>query len=320
MAITSSFGQTLLGVVARAPYPIRQNILGTAYMLIARRRPSIIPLLARTLADLPRLGQALLPRPEDALELPDGLCGLAGRIGVAELLEGYADGMFVLSHIGPLKWWAPQNRMTLFFDQARVEKTVRRLLRNRRFRISFDTAFETVMKACAEPRDGATPLTWITPRIRKLFAAAHAAGHAHSVEIWEDNVLVGGVYGLAVGGVFFTESQFHTARDASKVGFAVLNRHLQAWGFASNDGKHPTRYLGDCGMRPVTRAEFTGLTRKFARLQGRIGKWAVDEALLDDSWNPPADSGLTAVEVLPGGTQCPWSVEELLSTRRSSTW
>ena len=235
------------------PISLRQNILGAAYLLVPRRLPGLLPLTAVTLRDLPHIRRALLPDPQDALNDPDGLCGLAGRIAVPDLLIGYGRGMFVMSHIGPLKWWAPRHRMVLFFDQARIEKTTRRLLRTKRFRITFDRAFAEVMRACANPRAGATPLTWITPRVRALFERAHADGYAHSVEVWENDALVGGAYGLAVGDVFFTESQFHTVRDASKVGFAVLNRHLQSWGFALNDGKHPTRYLADCGMKPIIR-------------------------------------------------------------------
>jgi leucyl/phenylalanyl-tRNA--protein transferase len=310
----------LLDLFAKAPYPLRQLVLGSAYLLVPRRLPGLLPLAAVTLRDLPRIARPLIPDPLQALDHPDGLCGLAGRIGVRELLEGYARGMFVMSHTGPLKWWAPRHRMVLFFDQARVEKTTRRLLRGDRFRVTFDQAFAEVVRGCAEPRPGRTPLTWITPRVQSLFADAHARGHAHSVEVWEGEALVGGAFGLAVGGAFFTESQFHTARDASKVGFAVLNRHLQSWGFAFNDGKNPTRYLGDCGMIPVTRAEFSRLAAVHAAAPGRPGRWQVDPALADGGWEPAQAGGLRMAQVLPAGTTCPWSVDELLSTRRSGTW
>jgi leucyl/phenylalanyl-tRNA--protein transferase len=313
-------GHALLDWVAKAPYPVRQFVLGSAFMLVPRRLPGLLPLAAVTLRDLPRIGRPLIPDPAQALDHPDGLCGLTGRIGVPELLAGYARGMYIMSHSGPLKWWAPRHRMVLFFDQARVEKTTRRLLRARKFRVTFDRAFADVVRACAAPRPGRTPLTWITPRVQALFAEAHAQEHAHSVEVWEGDALVGGAFGLAVGGGFFTESQFHTARDASKIGFAVLNRHLQAWGFAFNDGKHPTRYLADCGMTPVTRAEFSRLSLAHAAAPGRPGRWEVDPALADDAWEPVQASGRRMAELLPGGSECPWSVDELLSTRRSRTW
>ena len=310
----------LANLVAKAPLSVRQTLVGAAYVLVPRRLPGLLPMAAVTLRDLPRIGRPLVPDPAQALDNPDGLCGLAGRIGVSDLLEGYRRGMFALSHTGPLKWWASRHRMVLFFDQARVEKTVRRLLRGQKFKITFDQAFAEVVQACAAPRPGSTPLTWITPRIRSLFEEAHRNGHAHSVEVWDDDTLVGGVYGLAVGRVFFTESQFHTARDASKVGFAVLNRHLQAWGFACNDGKHPTRYLADCGMTPVTREEFSALTGRYGRLAGPLGRWSVDPALLNDAWEPATAAGVKKEQVLPGGSACRWSTEELLTTQRSCTW
>jgi leucyl/phenylalanyl-tRNA--protein transferase len=320
MRISLARNPALFDLLARSPYPVRQSILGAAYLAVPRRLPGLLPLVAVTLRDLPHVRRPLLPDPKAALADPDGLCGLAGRIGVRELLAGYSRGMFVMSHVGPLKWWAPRHRMVLFFDEARVEKTTRRLLRVKRFRITFDRAFAQVMRACATPRAGGTPLTWITPRIRTLFQNAHQEGHAHSVEVWEGDDLVGGIYGLAVGHVFFTESQFHAVRDASKTGFAVLNRHLQAWGFAFNDGKHPTRYLADCGMKPITRREFSTLTTSHAAASGRVGKWEVEPALLDDRWDPPSAGGVAAAELLPGRSECPFGIDELLSSHRSPTW
>ena len=305
--------------LARCPYTLRQLLLGTAYLLVPRRLPGLLPLVRVTLRDL-LLPSAHIPDPREACEIPDGLCGLARSLTVDDLLEGYARGMFVMSHIGPLKWWAPRHRMVLFFEGAHVEKTTRRLLRNKRFRVTFDTAFAQVVRACATPRAGGTPLTWITPRIESLFIESHTQGHAHSFEVWEGDALVGGGFGIAIGRTFFTESQFHSARDASKVGFAVLNRHLQAWNFAFNDGKHATRYLADVGMVPLTREEFSMVTARFAAEPGRMGRWNVDEALLDDKWQPAETAGLRMADVLPDGSRCRFSAEELLSTARSPTW
>lgn len=310
----------VLDLVGAAPLGVRQTTMGLAYMAKPRRLPGLLPMLRMTVSQYPSAGKALIPDPGSALANPDGLCGLAGRLDVPALLEGYRRGMFVMSHIGPLKWWAPRYRMVLFFDRARVEKTVRRLLRGRKFEITFDRAFDEVVASCAEPRPGHTPLTWITPQIKKLFGEAHALGHAHSVEVWQEGRLAGGAFGLHVGNVFFTESQFHVVRDASKVGFAVLNRHLQKWGFALNDGKHPTRYLADCGMIPVTRDEFRALAEGHGGAERAAGPWQVEEALLDDQWQPAETPGLTAEEVLPGGSVCTLTVDELLTTERSPTW
>ena len=159
MLVTSfRHGHRLADLIARAPYPIRQGMLGSAYLLVPRRIPGLLPLAAVTIRDFPRMDRALIPDPALALEQPDGLCGLTGRIAVPELLVGYGRGMFVMSHTGPLKWWAPRHRMVLFFDQTRVEKTTRRLLRSKRFQITFDRAFSEVMRHCANPRSGSTAL------------------------------------------------------------------------------------------------------------------------------------------------------------------
>jgi leucyl/phenylalanyl-tRNA--protein transferase len=313
-------GEPLIRLLAGMPYPLRQHALAAAYSMVPRRLPNLLPSLAVVLRDLPRTGRALLPDPARAMARPDGLCGLAGRLDVPALLEGYRRGMFVMSHTGPLKWWAPRHRMVLFFDEARVEKGTRRLLRNGRFTFTADAAFAEVMAACAAPREGYSGLTWITPKIRRLFERAHAAGFAHSLEVWQEGELVGGIYGLTVGDVFFTESQFHRARDASKVGFAVLNRHLQAWGFALNDGKHATRYLADSGMQPVTRAEFSALTMEHGAAPRAAGPWHLDPALLGDDWEPAAAPGRRRAELMPRASECAFSVEELLTTARSNTW
>jgi len=309
----------LAASLAKCPFPVRQTLLGTAYCLVPRRLPGLLPMLGVTLRDL-LCAREDLPDPRNALDDPDGLCGVARLRNTADLIAGYRRGMFALSHIGPLKWWAPRYRMVLFFDQARVEKTARRLLRNGKFKVTFDQAFSDVVRACATPRPGATPLTWITPQVQALFARAHADGYAHSVEVWENESLVGGAFGIAAGRVFFTESQFHTARDASKVGFTVLNRHLQAWGFACNDGKHATRFLADCGLLPVTRDEFCMITERYGAEAARLGHWAVEPALLDDKWQPAEYGGVRLTDVLPNGSRCPYSSEQLLNENRSRTW
>ena len=286
--------------LAQCPYPLRQALLGTAYLLVPHRLPGLLPLVGVAIRDL-LAGHSRIPDPAQALSQPDGLCGLARGLTVSELVEGHRRGMYVTSHLGPLKWWAPRQRMVLFFEQARVEKTARRLLRNKRFQVTFDTAFPDVLRACAMPRPGATPLTWITPATERLFNEAFEQGHAHSFEVWEDGALVGGGFGLATGRVFCTASQFHTARDASKVGFAVLNRHLQAWGFAVNDGQNPTRYLADCGMQPITREQFCEISDAYALQPSRIGRWSVEESMLDDKWQPAEAPGLRMSDVLPRG-------------------
>ena len=320
MAISLLRKTQLIDGLAKLPFPVRQHLFGLGYMFLPRRLPNLPPFLAVVLSDLAlgRIGR--LPTADRARARPDGFCGIAGRLVLADLLEGYARGMFPHCHLGPLKWWAPKHRMVLFFDHARVEKKARHLLRKKSFHITMDTAFTQVMQGCAAPRPGRTPLTWITPRLQALFLKAHEAGHAHSVEVWKDGRLVGGVYGLAVGNVFFTESQFFTVSDASKVAVAVLNHHLQAWGFVMNDGKHPTPYLADGGMRPITREEFTQLCAVHARAARAPRRWTLDPALVDPDWKPAEAAGVKMQDLLPDGTACRWSAAELLAEQRSNTW
>jgi len=320
MAISAGPRNRFLEIFSCAPYQVRQVMLGLGYSLVPRRIPNILPLAALFVRDLPRSFGPLLPHIHQARRRPDGLCGLAGRLDVAALLAGYRRGLFVMSHIGPLKWWAPRQRMVLFFDRARVEKNTRRLLRNRHFQVTFDQAFGDVMRACAAPRPGQPPLTWITPRVQSLFQEAHEQGHAHSVEVWQGDELVGGVYGLSTGWLFFTESQFHTTRDASKVGFAVLNRHLQAWGYAMNDCKHETRYLAGCGCRVVTRDEFTSVVGEYADLPGPIGPWQVDQNLLGGDWEPAAATGIGFRDLLPHGSALDSMTSGGWQAHRSNTW
>jgi leucyl/phenylalanyl-tRNA--protein transferase len=228
-----------------------------------------------------------LPNPGDALLHPDGLDGICAEMSVPTLRAAYAKGLFPFAHVGPKKWWAPKERMALFFGDFRIEKNLRRRIRQNEFLVRFDQDFAAVMRACAEKRPGRPHLTWITPDVIEAYTAAFAAGLAHSVEVWDRaGNLAGGAYGVSVGRVFFTESQFTRQRDASKIGFAVLNCHLQRWGYLLNDGKHWTGYLSQLGFKPIPRAEFNALLAKACAEPGHQGRWTVDPALDVARWNP----------------------------------
>ncbi len=230
-----------------------------------------------------------LPDPEGALRHPDGFCGVASDLNVDTVMRAYARGLFPFAHVGPLKWFAPRERMALEIADFKIHKTLRRRLRNGLFRITFDQAFLVVMQACGEKRPGRPALTWINKTIMTTFLALHRAGHAHSFEVWDENgALVGGGYGLAVGRVFFNESQFARANDASKAGWAVLNHHLQHWGFTINDGKSWTAYIESLGFKLMPRAEFNAILKRDCALPGRVGRWSVDPALDTAEWNPRA--------------------------------
>lgn len=179
VTILESMRRTVVNFTAWMPDHLRQAILGTAVTQMPGRLSNLGGLLYVTVRDLLKCGSPLVPNPDCALESPDGLCGLAGRLDLNGLIAGYRSGMFVFNHIGPLKRWSPRQRMVLFFDRARLEKSTRRALHKRRFRFTFDHAFHDVMEACARPRSGQTPLTWITPQVQKLFSDAIKCGFAH---------------------------------------------------------------------------------------------------------------------------------------------
>ena len=143
----------------------------------------------------------------------------------------------------------------LFPEELHVSRSLGKLLRQQRYQVSFDRDFAAVIQACAAPRDYADG-TWITDNMQNAYIELHARGHAHSVEVWDDGELVGGLYGLAMGQLFFGESMFSRADNASKFGFATLVKHLKAWGFVLIDCQMPTDHLQSLGARSIPRQQF----------------------------------------------------------------
>ena len=179
-----------------------------------------------------------------------------------------------------MKWWSAADRAVLFFKNSHIEKGVRKQIRQKRFDVTFDQDFAAVMQACAEPRAGKTPLTWLRPRVMQALWDLHKAGYAHSVEVWDcEPQLVGGIFGIAIGEIFFGESQFSSVRDASKIASAYLNCHLANWGFALRDGKWLSSHLAGLGFTTIRRNEFEVLLSEHASRPDRIGTREVDETL-----------------------------------------
>lgn len=293
----------LLAPRRRALRPLRpwmaQLACGCAYSLKPHRWPVLLPLALRWVLSVFRRGPAV---PESARAIPwaKGFADVVRDTSTPAVLEGYRRGLYPFAHLGPLKWWAPPHRMVLFLDEYRIEKSLRRALRRGRFTVTFDRAFERVIAGCAAPRRGRPPLTWITSRIVDIFCRLHREGHAHSVEVWNtDGRLVGGLYGLAVGRVFFTESQFHVERDASKAALTVLNRHLQHWGFAFNDGKHWTQHLAAAGFRVVPKEHLEALLATYATPVDEPRRWVVDAALDCAEWEPDKALHLRGKDLAP---------------------
>ena len=196
------------------------------------------------------------PALEKALQEPNGLLAAGGDLSPERLIQAYRHGCFPWYQDGqPLLWWSPDPRTVLFPAELHVSRSLAKFLRQGHFQITFDQAFDQVINACAGPRSYADG-TWITSPMQTAYRQLHQRGIAHSVEVWEAGELVGGLYGLAMGRLFFGESMFSHASNASKAGFVHLVKQLQAWGFALIDCQMPTQHLHNFGARQIPRAEF----------------------------------------------------------------
>ena len=166
-----------------------------------------------------------------------------------------------------------------------VSKTTRRLMKKTAYRVTFDTAFDDVMRACSGRRKNkSVTLTWITPEIMRLYSELHKLGHAHSFEVWNGkDELVGGGYGLSVGRVFVTESMFSLETGTSKMGFAALNFHLAKWGYMLNDGKDLSSPLVSAGLSLISRGEFEAILAEHAQCESPAVSWTVEAELAEIS-------------------------------------
>ena len=264
-------------------------LLGLVWSLMPARIGGL-PNLARLCFDELLAPDYALPDPERALANPPGLAGIVHELTLPTLLAAYRRGLYPLAHIAPLKWWSPPRRSLLFFRNVHISNNLARLMRQGRYSVTFDRDFEAVIAACAGRREGRWHLTWITPRIMRVYAEAFDAGHAHSFEVWNAaGQLVGGGYGLASGAGFTSESQFALESNASRIGMTVLNWHLAHWGFRFNDGKLIGPLWQNMGFREIPRRDFLARLAEAVRLPAKSGRWQV-EADLDtvSRWQPDA--------------------------------
>lgn len=191
-----------------------------------------------------------------ALTEPDGLLAAGGDLSPERLLTAYRNGIFPWYSDGqPILWWSPDPRTVLFPEQPKISRSLRKVLRQARFELSYDREFEQVINACAAPRKDEAG-TWITDAMKQAYTDLYRLGHAHSVECWQNNELVGGLYGVSIGRVFFGESMFSRVRDASKVAFINLARQLENWNFALVDCQVYSPHLASLGASSIPRAQF----------------------------------------------------------------
>ncbi|MDI6524043.1 leucyl/phenylalanyl-tRNA--protein transferase [Pseudomonas otitidis] len=196
------------------------------------------------------------PPLERALREPNGLLAAGGDLSAERLLAAYRHGCFPWFQEGqPPLWWSPDPRTVLSPHEVHVSRSLAKILRQGRFDVSFDTDFAAVIQGCAGPRSYADG-TWITDAMQQAYIELHQRGFAHSVEVRLNGELVGGLYGLAIGKLFFGESMFSRADNASKVGFATLATHLVKWGFVLIDCQMPTSHLQSLGAYAIPRNEY----------------------------------------------------------------
>ena len=214
----------------------------------------------------------LLPPASSALDEPNGLVAAGSDLSADRLLEAYRKGIFPWYSDGqPVLWWSPDPRMVLFVDDFEpsksLEKKMRQMLGNGRWSISMDSDFGRVMRECAKPRSGQDG-TWITEEIIGSYVELHWRDQAHSLEVWEADELIGGLYGVSIGRMFYGESMFARRSDASKIAFAVLLKALKQYGFHMVDCQQETAHLASMGARAIVRAEFLESVRRLASMPG----------------------------------------------------
>jgi leucyl/phenylalanyl-tRNA--protein transferase len=196
------------------------------------------------------------PSVESALSSPNGLLAAGGNLTVPRLLEAYRLGIFPWFNPGePILWWSPDPRMVLIPREFKISRSLAKVLRNSSDAVRCDSVFEQVMRCCAAPRAGRLG-TWINEEMITAYCALHRLGYAHSIETWKDGRLVGGLYGISIGRMFYGESMFSDVSNASKIALAHLCRQLDRWQFGMIDCQMKTPHLATLGAREIPRREF----------------------------------------------------------------
>lgn len=214
------------------------------------------------------------PPTEQALREPNGLLAAGGDLSPKRLLAAYRSGIFPWFSEGePILWWSPDPRMVLFPDELKISHSLAKRLKKTDYEVRFDTAFREVMLACASAQRRGHEGTWITKDIINGYCKLHESGFAHSAETWINGKLEGGIYGVAIGKMFYGESMFHHVTDASKIAFVHLVKRLQQQGFGMIDCQMKTAHLASLGAREIPRSEFS---QRLAKLTAQ----AFDERFL----------------------------------------
>lgn len=215
------------------------------------------------------------PPTDAALEEPNGLLAAGGDLSPGRLIQAYSKGIFPwYNDDQPILWWSPDPRCVLYPADVHVSRSLRKRMKQGGWSISSDTHFDEVVRRCAAPRDYADE-TWINTEMAEAYGVLHRLGHAHSVEAWFDGELVGGLYGIALGKVFFGESMFSIKTDASKVAFVQLCRNLQRMGFTLIDCQLPNPHLHSLGAVEIPRKDFAHYLTSKTTGGGQSCDWSI---------------------------------------------
>lgn len=217
------------------------------------------------------------PSPELALESPNGLLAAGGDLSPARLLDAYRQGIFPWYEEGqPILWWSPSPRSVLFPDELHISRSLKKTLRKDLFEVTADNCFYDVIRACSEARHYADG-TWITEDMIAAYLRLYELGYAHSIETWQDGQLVGGLYGIAMGKVFFGESMFSRVTDASKVAFVALVKQLQRWDYKLIDCQVSSQHLANFGAREIPRSQFQQMLVNYISNRASNSHWKLTD-------------------------------------------
>jgi len=232
-----------------------------------------VPYLNPHILDFPNL--------TSALKEPNGLLAAGGSLSKDWLLEAYSRGIFPWYEDGqPILWWSPDPRLILIPEHFRASRSLRKLLRKGIYKVSFNKSFSDVLDGC-RTNNRKYEGTWITDEMANAYKNLHHIGVAHSVEVWSSETLVGGLYGIALGKVFFGESMFSEVDNSSKIALLYLVLHLKEWGFKLIDCQVRSEHLLSLGAIEIPRSKFTGMLPFLVRNGEKIGDWRIKEQLIE---------------------------------------
>jgi leucyl/phenylalanyl-tRNA--protein transferase len=205
---------------------------------------------------------------------PKGVVAIGGDLSSKRLLDAYSKGIFPwYSEGGPILWWSPDPRLVLFPDELHISKSMKRLKNKNTFKVTFDRRFVEVIHRCSLPRKGISG-TWITDEMSQAYQGLHDLGYAHSIEVWQGNSIVGGLYGISLGRCFFAESMFFRKSNASKYAFISLAEKLKLMDFIMMDCQVTTEHVMTLGAREISRKMFLSLLEKSMNQATLIGSWS----------------------------------------------